>query len=80
MLAASRCGRRTTGDTVRETSQPPTRANATSRRGRPYGAEAARERADRTLRGLSELLDARPDLQGVHPPADWAYDAVRWSA
>jgi hypothetical protein len=49
-------------------------------RGRPHGAEAARERADRTMRGLSELLDARPELQGVHPPADWAYDAVRWSA
>jgi len=32
------------------------------------------------MRGLSELLDGRPELQGVHPPADWAYDAVRWSA
>ncbi len=43
-------------------------------------AAAARERADRTTRGLTELLDARPDLLGVHAPADWAYDAVRWSA
>jgi hypothetical protein len=41
--------------------------------------QAARERADRTTRGLTELLDSRPDLLGVHPPADWAYDAVRWS-
>jgi hypothetical protein len=49
-------------------------------RGRPHGPEAARERADRTMQGLSELLDARPELHGVHPPADWAYDAVRWSA
>jgi hypothetical protein len=49
-------------------------------RGRPHGPEAARERADRTMRGLNELLDARPELQGVHPPADWAYDALRWSA
>jgi hypothetical protein len=48
--------------------------------GRPHGPEAARERADRTMRGLSELLDARPELHGVHPPADWAYDALRWSA
>jgi hypothetical protein len=30
--------------------------------------------------GLSALLDARPELHGVHPPADWAYDALRWSA
>ena len=39
-----------------------------------------RDRASRTLGGLSELLDARPDLLGVHAPADLAYDAVRWSA
>ena len=51
-----------------------------SLRGRPYDVESAREREDRTLRGLSQLLDARPELHGVHAPADWAYDAVRWSA
>ena len=50
------------------------------RRGRPSTVQAAREREDRTLRGLTALLDARPDLQGVHAPADWAYDALRWSA
>ena len=65
---------------MHETSQPPDSTIRTPGRGRPHGAEAARERADRTLRGLSELLDARPELQGVHAPADWAYDAVRWSA
>ena len=54
-------------------------AHGSSGTGRPHGVEAARERADRTTRGLTELLDARPDLLGVHAPADWAYDAVRWS-
>jgi hypothetical protein len=49
-------------------------------RDRSYDVEAAREREDRTLRGLTALLDARPDLQGVHARADWAYDALRWSA
>jgi hypothetical protein len=63
---------------MRETDQTDP-ARSESRRGRPHGVEAARERADRTTRGLTELLDARPDLLGVHPPADWAYDAVRWS-
>ena len=47
---------------------------------RPHGVEAAREREDRALGGLSALLDARPELRGVHAPADWAYHAVRWSA
>ena len=66
---------------MRETSRPPESGpRAARRRGRPHGAQAARERADRTMRGLSRLLDARPELLGVHPPADWAYDAVRWSA
>lgn len=64
---------------MRETAQPAPPATE-ARRGRPQGVEAARERADRTTRGLTELLDARPDLLGVHAPADWAYDAVRWSA
>ncbi len=64
---------------MREIS-PPDGTTISAPRGRPHGVEAAREREDRTLRGLSALLDARPDLQGVHPPADWAYDAVRWSA
>ena len=59
---------------------PDDTSRASPGRGRPHGPEAARERADRTMGGLSQLLDARPELLGVHPPADWAYDAVRWSA
>ena len=43
-------------------------------------AELARDRATRTAGRLSELLAERPELHGVHAPADWAYDAVRWSA
>ncbi|MBO0844362.1 MAG: hypothetical protein J2P22_02960 [Nocardioides sp.] len=42
-------------------------------------AAAARDRADRTAGGLSELLARRPDLRGVHAPADWLDDAIRWS-
>jgi hypothetical protein len=30
--------------------------------------------------GLSELLGRRPDLRGVHPPADIAAESVLWSA
>ena len=30
-------------------------------------------------RDLTALLRDRPDLVGVHPPADLAVDAVRWS-
>ena len=30
--------------------------------------------------GLTELLERRPDLAGVHPRADLAAEAVRWSA
>ena len=66
------------GEPLPQTSQPD--SDITPRPGRPYGVEAAREREDRTLRGLSALLDARPELLGVHAPADWVYDAVRWSA
>jgi hypothetical protein len=42
-------------------------------------AAAARDRADRTAAGLSELLARRPELRGVHAPADWLDDAPRWS-
>jgi len=61
-----------------EPSQPD--SNHRPLRGRTYDAQAARERADRSLRGLAALLDARPELHGVHAPADWAYHALRWSA
>jgi hypothetical protein len=43
-------------------------------------ADADRDRAIRTIRGLSGLLDTRPDLHGVHAPADLTYDAIRWTA
>jgi hypothetical protein len=43
-------------------------------------AAAARDRADRTARGLAELLSRRPELRGVHAPADWLEDAIRWTA
>ena len=29
---------------------------------------------------LSDLLARRPDLRGVHAPADWLEDAIRWTA
>jgi hypothetical protein len=43
-------------------------------------AAAARDRADRTAGGLSELLSRRPELRGVHAPADWLEDSIRWTA
>jgi len=46
----------------------------------PDPAAAARDRLDRTAGGLSELLARRPELRGVHAPADWLDDAIRWSA
>ncbi len=41
---------------------------------------AARDRATRNLGTLAQLLDERPELRGVHPPADLAADAIRWTA
>ncbi|MCW2759611.1 MAG: hypothetical protein JWO46_3357 [Nocardioidaceae bacterium] len=43
-------------------------------------AAAARNRADRSMSALAALLAERPELRGVHAPADLAYDAIRWSA
>ena len=40
-------------------------------------AARQRRRAARS-RDLTALLLDRPDLVGVHPPADMAADAVRW--
>ncbi|WP_151083999.1 hypothetical protein [Nocardioides cynanchi] len=49
--------------------------------GRPRGdADADRDRAIRTTGGLAVLLTNRPDLHGVHPPADLAFEAIRWTA
>lgn len=37
-------------------------------------------RAAHRAQVLAELLDRRPDLWGVHSPADLAAEAVLWSA
>jgi hypothetical protein len=38
----------------------------------------ARRRAAARSRDLTALLRERPDLAGVHAPADFAVEAVRW--
>ncbi len=43
-------------------------------------AAAAQRRAAARARDLTALLRERPDLAGVHAPADFAVDAVRWCA
>jgi hypothetical protein len=43
-------------------------------------ATAAQRRAAARARDLTALLRERPDLAGVHAPADFAVDAVRWCA
>ena len=62
------------------TTHPPPPAGAIHTGTDPDRAAAARDRADRTAGGLSGLLSRRPDLRGVHAPADWRDDAVRWGA
>jgi hypothetical protein len=37
-------------------------------------------RALRVTSGLADLLATRPELRGVHAPADFVADAVRWCA
>lgn len=41
-------------------------------------AAAQQRRAAARTRDLTALLRERPDLAGVHAPADFAVDAVRW--
>ncbi len=41
---------------------------------------AQQRRAAARSRDLAALLRERPDLAGVHAPADFAVDAVRWCA
>ena len=41
-------------------------------------AAAAQRRAAARARDLTALLRDRPDLTGVHAPADFTVDAVRW--
>jgi hypothetical protein len=43
-------------------------------------AAAAQRRAAARTRDLGALLRERPDLAGVHAPADFTVDAVRWCA
>ncbi|HET8983891.1 MAG TPA: hypothetical protein VFN47_14470 [Pedococcus sp.] len=43
-------------------------------------AAAAEARKARRAHELAVLLSERPDLSGTYAPADWAVDAVRWSA
>jgi hypothetical protein len=43
-------------------------------------AAAVQRRAAARTRDLTALLRDRPDLAGVHAPADFAVDAVRWCA
>jgi hypothetical protein len=68
-------------DPVRATGRTPRRAG-----GRPLlVAQAVRalereRRAASRLRDLNALLRSRPDLRGVHRPADVAAEAVAWSA
>jgi hypothetical protein len=41
-------------------------------------ANAQQRRAAARTRDLTTLLRDRPDLVGVHAPADFTVDAVRW--
>ena len=43
-------------------------------------AAAAQRRAAARTRDLTALLRERPDLAGVHAPADLTVEAVRWCA
>jgi hypothetical protein len=43
-------------------------------------APTAEARALSHVRALSDLFGRRPDLAGVHPPADLASQAVLWCA
>ena len=43
-------------------------------------AAATQRRAAARTRDLTALLRHRPDLAGVHAPADFAVEAVRWCA
>ena len=45
---------------------------------RVRAANAQQRRAAARTRDLIALLRDRPDLVGVHAPADFSVDAVRW--
>lgn len=75
----------TIDETSSRTTDQTTGTRVTSRvdvnkvRGERLVAAAQRRAAART-RDLTALLRERPDLAGVHAPADFAVDAVRWGA
>jgi hypothetical protein len=52
----------------------------TQREDRAWTAARAQIRALTHVGRLADLLDRRPDLEGVYPPADLTLEAVRWSA
>jgi hypothetical protein len=58
---------------------PDTDTDADEARSERLAAAAQRRAAART-RDLGALLRERPDLAGVHAPADFTVDAVRWCA
>lgn len=41
--------------------------------------EATSDRAARRVAGLADLLERRPELRGVHAPADAFEEAMRWA-
>ena len=46
----------------------------------PTKVEQQRRRAAVRVRELAELMDRRPDLSGVHRPAEFAIESILWSA
>jgi len=42
--------------------------------------ELKQRRVATRVKELAELLERRPDLRGVHLPADLADESLRWSA
>jgi len=51
----------------------------TQRDERAESPAAAEVRAIIRARGLADLFERRPDLAGVHSPADLTAEAVRWA-
>ncbi|WP_158604344.1 hypothetical protein [Nocardioides mangrovicus] len=43
-------------------------------------AAEVQDRADRAASALALLFARRPELRGIHAPADLAEDALRWCA
>jgi hypothetical protein len=48
--------------------------------GGAWDPEVRDDRLAARTRELADLLARRPELVGVHPPADMAADAARWCA